>query len=246
MFTDLPVNAFFENTLYMALVASRDVIGWPLFWSSGLALYYDPGAISMRSSQTLTDCFLERSPDSSLAVHRRGDCSFDPTLIGPALNTLHRQLALLQNNRPENCDALASFHFHPQAYAICRLAYFEPQLEFVVALRHKLVNGLALSHDEINIFRHIAKQAGSPKALATRQHHRWRLMRLRELELIPFDQNLVHQLTLLACSLEGLTPSGQAMIEQLEKRYRFQRRQATLERAKRIAALVDSNKEIDQ
>jgi hypothetical protein len=229
------------NTLYLAMIPARQFCQ-PSDWLSGLAVYYDPGAVSYSSHETLSYCFLEHFDDGP-AAYSSQDAYLLPDMAQRAISRLNQRLRALQANLPPGWPAGIHPEMRTRAEQLYRLAYFEPNHNFIASLLNQVTNSRLLSPNQLSALDQIAKQAGSLDAMRNRQRIRWRLMRLSELELEPDDQLTIDRFTQYANSLSGLHQNKWPVITAIEQAYWEQRQELTLIRAARIAALLRQLKE---
>lgn len=225
------------NDLYIALIRAEEVCPraeWPI----GLAVYYDPGSVSLESGETLSYCFLERL-DSRLTVCSHDYAALDHDLAHRALRLLDRQRRRVDANLP--ADWPQGIHPAMQHWAglLFRLHYFRPDHRFSAAMLQLVREGRTLSPKQIAAVREIYREHGGAEGLRQRQHTLWRLMRLAELDLEPNDRETVQRFLGFARSSAGLRESKLPVIGALEEKYRKQREEATMKRAERIAAVVE-------
>ena len=226
-----------EN-LYIALVRAGELCPQEE-WPTGLAVYYDPGSVSMATHETLSYCFLHQFSDGEVAVWSRDDCHLSRQLTDRAIRLLDRRRRQVDANLPD--DWPNGIHPEMQHWAkiLFRLHYFEPDRRFVVGMLECVRGGNTLRKGQIATIKEIHQERGGVKGLRQRQHTQWRLMWLAEIDLETGDRKTVEQFIRFARSAAGLRDSKLSVIGALEnKKYWRQRLEATQRRAERIAALL--------
>ncbi len=221
-----------EN-LYIALLQRREFCPEDE-WPDGIACYYDPGNISFATNETLSYCFLEYGYDDEYTIVSKDDCQLYVDMAEMAIKRLDRLRHLADANLPPDWpDGI-----HPLMVSIAktlfRLHYFEPQHPFVDAMLKVIAEGKALSSKQIGVIKNIQQEYGSPEAMRQRQHTRWRLMRLAELELEPENKETVSEFIRYAQTPKGLRASKLPVIGALEVKYWEQRIEAARRRAAEI------------
>lgn len=250
------------DDLCIALVRAVDICS-PYTWPTGLAVYYDPGSVSLASNQTLSYCYLERFEDGTLMMWSKDYCRLDRDLAEQAWRQLDherrrvemnpRQWLLVSDaytaggqesasgksspgvNLPEDSpDGIHPTMFH-WAGILYRLSYFEPGHRFVASMLEKVKAGYALSDKQIDIVKQILSERGGMIGLRRRHYTQWRLMRLSELYLDDGDRDTVTRFSALAGMPQGLRASLLPVISVLEEKHWRARQEQTAWRAEQIA-----------
>ncbi|MBC7250511.1 MAG: hypothetical protein H5T62_09525 [Anaerolineae bacterium] len=226
------------NPLYIALIRAGKVCPREE-WPTGLAVYYDPGSVSLETDETLSYCFLERFSTGRLTVCSRDDTDLRYELANKAIRLLDRERRRVDANLP--ADWPQGIHPAMQHWAglLFRLHYFRPDHRFSAAMLQLVREGRTLSAKQIAAVREIYREHGGAEGLRKRQHTQWRLMRLSEIDLEPKDRETVEQFIRFVHSTAGLRESKLPVIGALEEKYRKQREETTMKRAERIATLLD-------
>lgn len=226
------------DSLYIALLPAPIVCA-PKRWPAGLAVYYDPGSVSLRTGETLSYCFLERGGDRP-CLWSRDDARMSGALAQSALLLLDQVRHQLDANLPPEWPGDIPAEMRPLAKKLYRLRYFEPEQRFAAAMLQVIERGDALTEKQLTAVNNILAERGTVDGLRHRQHTQWRLMRLAEIDLIPADRATVYAFRQQARGPEGLNPSRLPVIGALEIKYQAVRLEAALQRAALIAAQMEA------
>ena len=226
------------NDLYIALIRAEEVCAreeWPI----GLAVYYDPGSVSLETNETLSYCFLERFSTGRLTVCSRDDTDLRYEMANRAIRLLDRERRRLDANLPD--DWPHGIHPDMQHWAkmLFRLHYFKPDHRFIASVLGRVRAGNMLTKKQIATIQEIHRELGGVEGLRKRQHTQWRLMRLSEIDLEPKDRATVEQFIRFAQSTAGLRARQLPVIGALEEQYWKQRLKATVRRAERVADMLE-------
>jgi len=226
------------NDLYIALIRAEEVCAREE-WPTGLAVYYDPGSVSLETDETLSYCFLERLSTGRLTVCSRDDTDLRYELANRAIRLLDQERRRVDANLPD--DWPHGIHPEMQHWAkmLFRLHYFKPDHRFIAGVLGRVRAGNVLTKKQIAAIQEIYQELGGVEGLRKRQHTLWRLMRLSEIDLEPKDRATVEQFIHFAQSTAGLRARKLPVIGALEEQYWKQRLQATIRRADQIAAMLE-------
>ncbi len=191
-----------EN-LYIALIPA-DEICYSKQWPCGLALYYDPGSVSMRSHETLSYCFLQQLSGGEVSVLSRDDCYLSRELAYEAVNELDKTRRRVDANLPGNWPRRIHPEMRQWAKLLYRLHYFEPGHRYVEKMLRLVQTGNVLSEKQLASVQEIYRERGSVEGLRRRQLIQWRLMRLSEIDLNPRDRKTVSDFIRYARGKTGL------------------------------------------
>jgi hypothetical protein len=223
-----------EN-LYIALIRAEEVCAqeeWPI----GQAVTYDPGSVSSMSFESLSYCFLQQHGDGTAEVCSKDDANLSPASADEAIKRLDQQRREVDANLPGDWPQGIDPGMRYWAQMLFRLRYFEPNHRFTKGMLTLVREGKALSKKQVAAIEEVYRERGNVDGLRKRQHTRWRLMRLAEIDLEPKDRETVQKFAVYARSVSGLKESKLPVITALEEKYYRERLAATRERAKRIAA----------
>lgn len=221
------------GVLCIALVTAQEICSEEQ-WPNGRAVYYDPGSISFATRETLSYCFLEHDFNDELTVVSRFDCSLNAELTNRALLMLDRRRHKVDANLPDDWPRGIQPTMQPMSRILFRLHYFEPEQAFIAGMLKLVTAGKVLTDKQVDVVNRIKQEYGSPEQLRQRQHTRWRLDKLSQLNLEPTDQQTVRQFLGYARQVEGLRDSKLPVIVALEEKYWQQRLEETLYRALEI------------
>ena len=229
------------NDLYIAMIPARLVCSQE-DWSTGLAVYYDPGSISMKSRLTLSYCFLERSPYSGdLKVHSGFHARLSDERAEDARSLLDQERRRVDANLPDDWPQGIHPEMHHWAKRLYRLHYFEPDHSFASGLLARVKAGYVLSEKQTAVIDEMYRERGGVPGLRGRHRIQWRLRKLARLELKPDDRRTVKEFSHYAQTSQGLRESKQSVISAIEHQYWRQRLSQTERRAERIAAQLDDD-----
>ncbi len=223
------------NPLYIALLPAPIVCA-PHKWRAGLAVYYDPGSVSVGTGETLSYCYLERGPH----IWSSRDARMDGGMAHRAQLLLDRILHKVDENLPPDWPGDIPAKMQPVAKKLYRLQYFEPEQRFAAAMLQVIERGDALTEKQLTAVNNILAERGTVNGLRHRQHTQWRLMRLAEIDLMPADRATVDAFRQQAREPQGLLPQRLPVIGALEIKYQAVRLEAALQRAALIAAQVEA------
>jgi hypothetical protein len=228
------------NNLYIALLHAEAICSraeWPI----GLAVYYDPGAVSTESNETLSYCFLERM-STRLAVCSEWHATLNERWTRAAKNLLDRERRRIDANLPADWPQGTRPEMRRWAELLYRLSYFEPGHRFVAGLLNCVQTGCMLSAKQTTAIQVIYDERGGIEGLRRRQHAQWRLMRLAKIEMQPSDCATVKRLARFAGEPGGLRESTLPVLGALEAQYWRERLEAAKRRAEQIAAELLTSK----
>ena len=165
-----------DTPLYIVVLPAPIICG-PDLWRAGLAVYYDPGCVSVGTGETLSYCFLERGEGrpyiwSSIDARMNGETAYRARL------RLDRILHKLDENLPPDWPGAIRSDMHRIARQLYRFTYFEPEHRFAATMLQVLERGAALSEKQVAAVRNVLSERGTVGALRHRRHTQWRLMRL--------------------------------------------------------------------
>ncbi|HIP95646.1 MAG TPA: hypothetical protein EYH32_00340, partial [Anaerolineae bacterium] len=120
------------NPLYIALIRAEEICTKEE-WPPGLAVYYDPGSVSLETDETLSYCFLERL-HSRLTVCSHDYAALNHELAHRAINLLDRERRRIDANLPTNWPHGIHPAMQHWARMLFRLHYFKPDHRFVAAM----------------------------------------------------------------------------------------------------------------
>ncbi len=226
-----------EN-LYIALVPAREICSHEQ-WPCGLAVYYDPGSISIATGETLSYCFLYQISGREIAVCSRESGHLNWKLANEAIKKLDRKRRRVDANLPNNWPRGIHPEMQQWAKMIYRLCYFEPDHNYVAQMLRLVQAGNVLSTKQVVTVQNIYRERGSVGGLRNRQLIQWRLMRLSEIDLNPKDRKTISDLAHYAHGRTGLRKSQVPVIGALEEKYRGLRLETTKRRAKQIAVMLN-------
>lgn len=222
------------DDLCIALVKAVDICS-PYTWPTGLAVYYDPGSVSLASNQTLSYCYLERFDDGTLMVWSKDYCRLERESAEQAWRQLDHERRRVEMNLPDDWpDGIHPTMLH-WAGVLYRLSYFEPGHRFVASMLEKVKAGYVLNEKQIDIIKQIVSERGGMIGLRRRHYTQWRLMRLSELYLDDRDRDTVNRFTALVRMPQGLRASLLPVIGALEEKHWRARQEQTAWRAEQIA-----------
>ncbi len=228
------------NNLYIALIRADEFCS-EYRWPGGVAVYYDPGSISLESHESLSYCFLEYieySPYPALTVCSRDHSSIAPESADEAIRLLDQERRRLEANLPDDWPQGIHPTMHHWARMLFRLRYFEPGHRFGAAMLELVKAGKVLSERQVAVIKRIYRERGGAEGLRRRQRAQWRLMRLGELSLAAEDRATVARFACYARDPAGLCKSKLPVLGALEEKYWQQRREATERRARQIAIML--------
>ena len=218
---------------YIALVRA-EVICPSSEWPTGLAVYYDPGSVSLSTDETLSYCFLQLSPYDEPLIWSQHDATLSPALTERALSLLEKERRRLETNWPTEWAARLPSGMSTVAQDVQRLLYFEPEHGYLKIMRQLLSEGRELTPNQVATVRQIKAERGGLQGLRHRQHTQWRLQRLAEIELEPADRITVLEFQQQARAPLGLKRTREPVIGALEAKYLNARYAATERRAQHI------------
>lgn len=229
------------NDLYIALIPARLVCARE-DWSTGLAVYYDPGSISMKSRLTLSYCFLERLPHSGDLTVRSGfHARLSDERVDDARSLLDQERRRVDANLPDDWPAGIHPEMHHWAKRLYRLHYFEPDHGFVSGLLGQVKAGRTLSEKQTAVIDEMYRERGGVQGLRSRHRIQWRLRKLARLEMKSDDHRTLKTFSHYAQTSQGLRESKKPVISAIEYDYWRQRLSQTEWRAERIAAQLDDD-----
>ena len=220
---------------YIALVRA-EVICPPREWFGGLAVYYDPGSVSLSTGETLSYCFLQIDPYDEPWVWSQQDVTLTRTLTERALSLVEKERRRLETHWPVEQATRLPPGMCAVAQDVQRLLYFEPEHVYLKPMRQLLSEGRELTRNQIATVQQIKAERGGLQGLRHRQLTQWRLRRLAEIELESPDRTTVTEFQHQAKAALGLKRTREPVIGALEAKYEHARYVATEQRTRQIMA----------
>ncbi|MBN1936835.1 MAG: hypothetical protein JW934_19395 [Anaerolineae bacterium] len=204
-------------------------------WRNGVAVYYDPGAVSSCSGETLSYCFLEIARSvfggTSVGVYSSWHANLPDPLAAQAIRQLDRERSRREANQPDGWRERVRPHMWEAAERLYRLVYVLPDDTFLSSLRQHLEAYGSLSEKQREAVERNFRERDGADGLRRLQHTLWRLRRLAEIELSPQDAETVARFQREAQSRRGLDEKKKPVIGAIEAQYGNQRLEATRLRA---------------
>lgn len=230
------------DDLYIAMIPAKQIYSHE-DWSTGLAVYYDPGSVSTASHETLSYCFLKRRFRGSHQVWSQYDVNLKRALTRKAVRLVDRERRRVDANLPSDWPGDIHPEMHHWAKKLYRLRYFEPEHDFVESLLGQAEAGHLLSDKQTAVVKEMYQERGGVPGLRKRHRLQRRLRKLAELEMEPDDEETVRRFLRYTKTAAGLRESKEPVIGALENQYWRQRLDQTTRRAEQIAVLLKSGSE---